>query len=113
MTNGSVISPKQDSQQGQKKNLYTLIILRANPATKSSPSNNQSAVASTKKSPFAGLVCVTTDENGISKTERVVQSPKTKPRTLDDNDENKDAKDKDAATMRPQDKFKQNLGKTT
>ena len=89
------------------------MFLRANPATKSSPSNNKSAVASTKKNPFAGLVCVTTDENGISKTERVVQSPKTKPKTLDDNDENKDAKDKDAATMRPQDKFKQNLGKMT
>ena len=32
---------------------------------------------------------------------------------MDDNDENSDAKDKDAATMRPQDKFKLNLGKTT
>ena len=30
-----------------------------------------------KKSPFAGLVCVTTDQNGQSRTEVVQKSPKS------------------------------------
>ena len=79
------------------------LFFRNSAVTKSSPNSTKPA----KKSPFAGLVCVTTDENGHSKTERVT-SPKTsvKPKTLEEDK----TKDKDKS---PQEKFKQNLGKTT